>query len=202
MAKLKKPKMQKVKTIKIKNRVADIYAGVREAQAQPASIPGGVPQEQAQAAQQQPGAMGMGQPLYPVQTLPLQNVVDRKYEIRQMMKNFDKVSVLCKEKNAMLEKLLRSNGKDTKGFLDDPALWDDKAWHEVVRKTERLVRDINQILMTTREESGAEPELKEEPMPRRPDESHIYMRNKPGGGASRQKFMDWGLTPEYMTGGR
>jgi hypothetical protein len=130
-------------------------------------------------------------PIYPLQQVPLANITDRRYEIRKMVKNFHKIKALSDEKILMLEQLLRSNGEDTTGFLDDPAVWDEKQWHDTVRKTERIVRDVNEVLMTHRDMSP-DAETKSEMLPLKPSYENLYFKDKnPGGGGGLQSITDY-----------
>ena len=151
--------------------------GAETASPSPAQAPPGGASGGSVASQQQGDAAQGQNPIYPLSTQPLPTIIDRKYEIRVMMKNFSAVAVLVTEKIHMLDKLMRSNGKDVKGFLDDPSVWDDKQWHECVTRTKRLKRDANEILMTTRDETPDMPD-KNAPLPRRPDESSARIHDK------------------------
>ncbi len=127
------------------------------------------------------GGEGTQDPIYPQQQIPLSNIVDRRYEIRKMMKGFDKTIAIAQEKKKLLSQLLASNGKNTQYFIDDPSTWDEKTWHDTVRRVERLSRDANEILMSTTM-VDEDPESKGETLPRRPDYSSIYMKGKERGG--------------------
>ena len=177
--------MAKPMSVKVPS-VADIFVKAQEIDSAP-GMAGSLDASTFGGGAEEGGNVGMGgadqgamQPIYPQQQVPLSNIVDRRYEIRKMMKGFDKTISICEEKKNMLAQLLQSNGEETTRFLDDPSTWDEKTWHDTVRRVERLVRDSNEILMSTTT-TDIEPESKGETLPRRPDYSSIYMKGKERG---------------------
>jgi len=88
------------------------------------------------------------------QTIP--NMVDRTHDVREIVKNYERLEKLVSSNLKMWQKMLESDGQDTAGFLDDPNEWDDKKWGEATKATERLVKDANNALMKTGETGAIE----------------------------------------------
>ena len=125
--------------------VADIYFEKKHAQLIQSQQPQDVePVGAAQGLPASPTPDGMAP-----QTLP--NMVDRTHDVREIVKNYERLEKLVNSNLKMWQKMLESDGQDTAGFLDDPNEWDDKKWAEATKATERLVKDANNALMKTGE---------------------------------------------------